>query len=50
MKHTVILSPQLELIYVDAAKILGIDVDEVLCSVLEEYVEYLVKQKKRALN
>ena len=50
MKHIVSLSPQLELIYVEAAKVLDIHVDEILCSVLEEYVENLIRQKKRALN
>lgn len=50
MKHIVNLSPQLELIYVDAAKVLDVTVDEILCSVLEEYVENLIKQKKKALN
>lgn len=50
MKHIVNLSPKLELIYVDAAKVLDVTVDEILCSVLEEYVENLIKQKKKALN
>lgn len=50
MKHVVNLSPQLEEIYVEAAKVLGIQVDEILCSVLEEYVESLIRQKKKALN
>lgn len=50
MKHVVSLSPQLELIYVEAAKVLGVNVDEVLCSVLEDYVNNLIKQKKKALN
>ena len=50
MKHIVSLSPQLELIYVEAAKVLGISVDEILCGVLEEYVENLIRQKKKALN
>lgn len=50
MKHIVSLSPQLEIIYVEAAKILGIQVDEILYSVLEEYVENLINQKKKALN
>ena len=50
MKHTVLLSPQLEMIYVEAAKVLEISVDEILCSVLEEYVENLIRQKKKALN
>jgi hypothetical protein len=50
MKHIVSLSPQLELIYVEAAKVLGISTDEILCSVLEEYVENLIPIKKQALN
>ena len=50
MKHIVSLSPQLELIYVEASKLLGINVDEILCSILEEYVENLIKEKKKALN
>ena len=50
MKHIVNLSPQLEMIYVEAAKVLEISTDEILCSVLEEYVENLIKQKKKALN
>lgn len=50
MKHVVSLSPQLEEIYVEAAKVLGVNVDEVLCSVLEDYVDNLIKQKKKALN
>lgn len=50
MKHIVSLSPQLEMIYVEAAKVLDIQVDEMLCCVLEEYVENLIKQKKKALN
>ena len=50
MKHIVNLSPQLELIYVEAAKVLGISVDEILCSVLEEYVANLIPNKKEALN
>ena len=50
MKHIVSLSPQLEMIYVEAAKVLEISVDEILCSVLEEYVENLIRQKKKALN
>ena len=37
MKHIVSLSPQLELIYVEAAKVLDTSIDEILCSVLEEY-------------
>lgn len=50
MKHVVNLSPQLEEIYVEAAKVLSVNVDEVLCSVLEDYVNNLIKQKKKALN
>ena len=50
MKHIVSLSPQLEAIYAEAAKVLDISIDEFLCSVLEEYVENLIWQKKKALN
>ena len=50
MKHIVTLSPQLEMIYVEAAKVLDISTDEILCSVLEEYVENLIPNKKEALN
>lgn len=50
MKHIVSLSPQLELIYVEAAKVLDISIDEVLRSVLEDYVGNLIMQKKKALN
>ena len=49
MKHIVSLSPQLELIYVEAAKVLNIQVDEILCSVLEDYVENLIMQKKKVM-
>lgn len=50
MKHVVNLSPQLEEIYVEASKVLGISVDEVLNSVLEDYVAKLIPKKKKALN
>lgn len=50
MKHIVSLNPELELIYANAAKILGISVDEILCSVLYEYVEKMYLKKKKALN
>jgi hypothetical protein len=50
MKHIVNLSPQLELIYVEAAKVLDVSADEILCSVLEEYVANLIPNKKEALN
>ena len=50
MKHIVSLSPQLELIYVEAAKVLDISIDEILCNVLEEYLGNLIMQKKKALN
>ena len=50
MNHIVSLSPQLEEIYAQSAFFLGISVDEVLNSVLVEYVENLIKQKKKALN
>ena len=50
MKHIVSLNPELELIYVNAANFLGISVDEILCSVLHEYVEKMCLKKKEALN
>ena len=50
MKHVVNLSPQLEEIYQQSAKFLGISVDEVLNSVLEDYVAKLIPKKKKALN
>ena len=49
MKHIVSLSPQLELIYVEAAKVLEIKVEEILELTLAEYVTNLVK-KEKALN
>lgn len=50
MKHIINLSPQLDLIYVEAAKVLGANVDEILCNALEDYVENIIKEKKKALN
>ena len=50
MKHIVSLSPELELIYANAAKYLGIAVDEILGIALDEYVENLYLKKKQALN
>ena len=50
MKHTVNLSPQLEDIYAEAAKVLNVRVDEILEITLAEYVTNLIPNKKRALN
>ena len=50
MKHIVSLSPQLELIYVEAAKVLDIRVDEILEIALSEYVNNLIPKKEKALN
>ena len=50
MKHIASLSPELELIYVEAAKYLGISVDEILAIALHEYVEKICLKKKEALN
>jgi hypothetical protein len=49
MKHVVNLTPQLEEIYVEAAKVLDIKVEEILELTLAEYVTNLVK-KEKALN
>ncbi len=50
MKHIINLSPQLEAVYTEAAKILGTSVDEILHDVLEEYIVNLIGQKEKALN
>lgn len=49
MKHVVNLTPQLEEIYVEAAKVLKIKVEEILELTLAEYVTNLAK-KEKALN
>lgn len=49
MKHVVNLTPRLEEIYVEAAKVLEIKVEEILELTLAEYVTNLVK-KEKALN
>ena len=45
MKHVVNLNPQLEEIYVESAKILGLSVDDVLEIALAEYIVNLVQKK-----
>ena len=50
MKHVVSLSPQLEEIYIESSKLLGIPVDNVLEIALDEYVANLIPNKKEALN
>jgi hypothetical protein len=49
MKHVVNLTTQLEEIYVEAAKVLEIKVEEILELALAEYVTNLAK-KEKALN
>ena len=50
MKHTVNLPPQLEKIYIESSKLLGLSVDNVLEIALAEYVANLIPNKKEALN
>lgn len=50
MKHIVSLSPQLELVYVEAGKIIGLPVEQLLEIALAEYVHNLIPKKEKALN
>lgn len=50
MKHIISLSRELELIYAEASKLLGVTVDEILEIALDEYVANLIPIKKEALN
>lgn len=50
MKHVVNLPPQLEEIYIESSKLLGLSVDNVLEIALAEYVANLIPNKKEALN
>lgn len=45
MKHVVELNPQIEEVYVESAKILGVSVDDVLEIALTEYVINLMQKK-----
>lgn len=49
MKHIVSLESEYELIYANAAKYLGIAVDDFLEIALAEYIQTIVK-KEKALN
>lgn len=50
MKYVVNLTPQLEEIYIESSKLLGLSVDNVLEMALAEYVANLIPNKKEALN
>ena len=50
MEHIVNLPPQLEEIYIESSKLLGLSVDNVLEIALAEYVANLIPNKKEALN
>ena len=49
MKHIVSLESEYELIYANAAKFVGISIDEILEIALAEYIQTIVK-KEKALN
>lgn len=48
MKHVVNLTKEIEIIYQNSAKYLGISVDKMLVEVLEDYLKLVAKEK--ALN
>lgn len=50
MKYIVNLTPQLEDIYLESSKMLGIDVNDVLEIVLAEYVANMLPKTREALN
>jgi hypothetical protein len=50
VKYIVNLTPQLEDIYLESSKMLGIDVNDVLEIVLAEYVANMLPKTREALN
>jgi hypothetical protein len=50
VKYIVNLTPQLEDIYLESSKMLGIDVNDVLEIVLAEYVVNMLPKTREALN
>ena len=50
MKYIINLTPQLEDIYIESSKMLGIDVKDVLEIALAEYVVNMIPKTGKALN